>query len=252
MRARISTCRRTPPALAAGLAALVLAGCGDRRPPARSPTRPATAPAATQEVSPGYVRVRLQLPRPVFRGTPKNIPPGTTVAKPTGKPRPPLELPAGCDVNLARKRPVSSSDNEPIIGELELVTDGDKEATDGSYVELGPDVQWVQIDLGRRCEVHAVLLWHYHGDPRVYRDVIVQVCDDQDFITGVRTLFNNDHDNSAGLGIGSDREYFETYEGKLILAPGIPARYVRLYSKGSTANAQNHYTEVDVFGRPAK
>ena len=39
---------------------------------------------------------------------------------------------------------------------------------------------------------------------------------------------------AAGLGIGKDREYFETNEGKLVDAKGIKARYVRLYSKGST------------------
>ncbi|NOZ23015.1 MAG: hypothetical protein GXP25_18230 [Planctomycetes bacterium] len=193
----------------------------------------------------------LKLPKPVFIGTPKNIPPGTTVEKPSGKPRKPFMAPKGAK-NVALEKPVTSSDEEPIIGEIEMITDGDKEATDGSYVELGPGLQWVQIDLEKECNIYAVLFWHYHADPRIYRDVIVQVADDQDFITNVRTLFNNDHDNSAGLGIGKDREYFETYEGKLVDAKGVKARYLRLYSKGSTANEQNHYTEVEVWGTPAK
>ena len=81
---------------------------------------------------------------------------------------------------------------------------------------------------------------------------MVQVADDADFITNVRTLFNNDHDNSSGLGLGTDKEYWETYEGKLIEAKGTVARYVRLYSNGSTADDQNHYTEVEVYGVPAK
>ena len=97
-----------------------------------------------------------------------------------------------------------------------------------------------------------MLLWHYHADPRVYRDVIVQLADDKDFIKGVRTLFNADHDNSSGMGIGKDHEYFDTAEGKLVDAKGAAARYVRLYSHGSTANAQNHYTEVEVYGKPVK
>jgi len=87
------------------------------------------------------------------------------------------------------------------------VTDGEKEATEGSYVELGPGVQWVQIDLGSPHELHAIVVWHFHTSARVYRDVIVQVADDADFIGNVRTLFNNDHDNSAGLGVGPDLEY---------------------------------------------
>jgi len=37
----------------------------------------------------GMVEVKIDLPKPVFAGTPKNIPPGTTVQKPTGKPRQP-------------------------------------------------------------------------------------------------------------------------------------------------------------------
>ena len=37
----------------------------------------------------GDVEVKFDLPKAVFAGTPKNIPPGTTVQKPTGKPRPP-------------------------------------------------------------------------------------------------------------------------------------------------------------------
>ena len=69
----------------------------------------------------------------------------------------------------------------------------------------------------------------------MYHDVIVQVADDPDFIEqSVRTLFNNDQDNTSGLGVGTDREYFETHEGKLIDAKGIKARYIRFYSKGST------------------
>jgi hypothetical protein len=86
---------------------------------------------------------------------------------------------------------------------------------------------------------------------RVYHDVVVRVADDPDFIENVRTVFNNDHDNSSGLGVGNDKEYWETYEGKLIDAQGVVARYVRLYSKGNTADDQNHYTEVEVYGSVA-
>ena len=44
----------------------------------------------------------------------------------------------------------------------------------------------------------------------------------------------------------------ETYEGKLINAKGVKARYLRFYSKGSTESALNEYTEIEVYGRPAK
>jgi hypothetical protein len=197
------------------------------------------------------VPLELKLPKPAFRGTPKHVPPGTNLEPPRKGPRPPLMVPKGLR-NVALGKKVTSSDNEPIIGELKFVTDGDKEASEGSYVELGPGLQWVQIDLKEKYKLHALLVWHYHANAQVYHDVVVQVADDADFITNVRTVFNNDHDNSSGLGLGESKEYWETYEGKLIDAQGVEARYVRLYSKGSTADDQNHYTEVEVYALPAE
>jgi hypothetical protein len=82
--------------------------------------------------------------------------------------------------------------------------------------------------------------------------VIVQLADDAAFTKNVRTLFNNDHDNTSKLGVGKDLNYVDTSEGKLVDAKGSRARYVRLYSRGSNANRLNHYVEVDVYGRPAK
>jgi hypothetical protein len=84
----------------------------------------------------------------------------------------------------------------------------------------------------------------------VYHDVVVQVADDPDFIENVRTLYNNDYDNSAGLGVGKDPSYIETSEGRLVDGKGLEARYVRLYSNGNTSNEMNHYVEVEVFGKP--
>lgn len=85
----------------------------------------------------------------------------------------------------------------------------------------------------------------------MYFDVAVQIADDPDFTRNVRTLFNNDIDNSAGLGVGTDMHYVETYKGELIDAKGHKARYVRLYSNGNNRNDLNHYIEVEVFGTPA-
>jgi hypothetical protein len=159
--------------------------------------------------------------------------------------------------NLALNKKVTSSDMQPIVGELNLVTDGDKEGSDGSFVELGPGTQWVQIDLGAAADIYAVAIWHFHAEGRVYHDVVVQVSDDPDFIKNVKTVYNNDFDNSSGLGIGKQLEYIDDYRGKLIDAKdakGQPAkgRYVRLYSKGNTSNDMNHYVEVEVFGKPAQ
>jgi hypothetical protein len=194
--------------------------------------------------------LKLQLPKPMFVGTPKNI--RTPNLEPiTGKPRGPFLVPAGT-VLLSAGKPVTASDKEPVIGELSFITDGKKSGEDGYYVELGPGLQWIQVDLGKSDPLMAIVVWHYHSQARVYRDVVVQVSDDKDFIGGVTTLSNNDHDNTSGLGLGKDREYIETFEGKLVDAKGIKARYVRLYSAGNTSNDMNHYVEVEVYGLPAK
>lgn len=194
--------------------------------------------------------LKLELPKPMFVGTPTNIR-TPNLERITGKPRGPFYVPKGT-VLLSLGKAVTSSDMQPVIGDLEFVTDGEKSGEDGYYVELGPAVQYVQIDLEKPCSLHAILIWHYHSQARVYRDVIVQVSDDPDFISGVQTLFNNDHDNSAGLGIGRDKEYIETNDGRLVDPRGVTARYVRLYSRGNTSNEMNHFVEVEVYGIPAK
>jgi hypothetical protein len=186
----------------------------------------------------------------MFVGTPTNIA-VANLEKPLGRPRPPFLAPAGTK-NIALSKPVTSSDDMPIIGELAMVTDGDKEAMEGSYVELGPKLQHVTIDLKEKNTIYAIVVWHAHRQPAVYHDVIVQVADDPDFITNVSTVFNNDTDNSAGRGVGKDMSYVETAEGKLIDARGVQGRYVRLFSRGNTASELNHYTEVEVYGKPVK
>ena len=196
------------------------------------------------------VELKLTLPKPMFIGTPTNIK-SANLEVVTGKSRGPFMVPAGTKL-LSGKRPVRSSDMQPVIGELEMVTDGEKEGGDGYFIELGPGKQWVQVDLGASSALHAILLWHYHSQARVYRDVIVQVSDDKDFLKGVSTIFNNDHDNTSGLGIGKDKEYIEVAEGRLFDPKGIKGRYVRIYSNGNTANDLNHFVEVEVYGTPLK
>lgn len=211
----------------------------------------ADEPEETKDTE-GMVPLDLELPKPMFVGTPQDtrVP---NLEKPRGGPRPPFLAPEGT-VNLALEKPVSSSDEEPIIGELEMITDDDKEAADGSYVELGPFLQHVTIDLEQNADIYAIVVWHYHKQARVYFDVVVQVADDPDFVTNVQTVFNNDIDNSSGLGVGKDKHYTETNEGKLIdcLSQGVKGRYVRLYSNGNTGNDLNHYIEVAVYGKPVK
>jgi hypothetical protein len=206
-----------------------------------------TVAGVAQDLAP----LDLKLPIPAFIGTPTDIPPSPHLEPPSDKPRPPFMAPKGVK-NLALGKKVTSSDKNPISGTLDLVTDGDKESTDTSFLELHRKLQWVQIDLEEPAAIYAVVIWHAHNTAQVYRDVVVQVADDADFTQNVRALYNNDYDNSAGLGVGNDKEYFENYEGRLIDAKGAKGRYVRLYSNGSTYSALNRYTEVEVYGLPAK
>jgi hypothetical protein len=196
------------------------------------------------------IPLKVELPKPLFVGTkqPINLP--NLEKRPTGK-RPDLMVPAGT-VLLSKGKPVTASDASPVIGELSFLTDGDKKGSDGTFVEFGPGLQWVQVDLGASASVAAVVVWHYHVQERVYHDVIVQVSDDPKFKAGVTTIFNNDHDNTSDLGAGKDLAYIETNEGKLIDAKGAKGRYVRCYSNGNTSDEMNHYVEVEVFGKPAK
>jgi len=198
----------------------------------------------------GKEELKLQLPKPMFIGTPRNIN-SPNLEKITGKPRGTFFVPVGTKL-VSLNKPVTASDMQPVIGEVSCITDSEKSGEDGYFVELGPGKQYVQIDLKASQPLQAVLVWHYHSQARVYRDVVVQVSDDKDFVSGVTTIFNNDHDNSSGLGIGKDKEYIETFEGKLFDPHGTKARFVRLWSNGNTSNDMNHYVEVEVYATPAK
>jgi hypothetical protein len=196
------------------------------------------------------VPLKLELPRPLFSGTPKPIQ-LPNLEKNSLARRPEFLVPAGT-VLLSRGKPVTSSDTFPVIGELSYITDGKKSGQDGEFVELGPNLQWVQVDLGAPASLSAILVWHFHSQARVYHDVIVQVADDAEFKQNVRTIFNNDENNSAKLGKGTDPAYIENFQGRLIDAKGATARYVRLYSNGNTSDELNHYCEVEVFGNAGK
>jgi len=199
--------------------------------------------SATVAFAEDKVPLKTELPKPLFVGTPVPIKVPNLEPAQKGK-RPDFLVPVGT-TNLAKGKKVSSSESDPVIGTLDLITDGDKEGDEGSWVELGPGKQWVQIDLEKEADISAVLVWHFHSQARVYFDVVVQVSDDPKFEKGVTTIFDDT------TGSGKDLAYIETYEGKLIDAKGVKGRYVRLYSKSNTTNKLNHYIEVEVFGKPS-
>src|SRR5471032_1317751 len=182
---------------------------------------------ATAAIAQDKIVLKTDLPKPLFIGTPVPIKVPNLEPKQKGH-RPDFLVPAGT-VNLAKGKKVTASDTDPTMGTLDLVTDGDKEGDEGSWVELGPGKQWVQIDLEKDADVYALMVWHYHSQERVYFDVVAQVSDDPKFEKGGTTIYNNDSANELGLGVGKDRPYIETYQGKLIDAKGAKGRYVRIY-----------------------
>ena len=195
----------------------------------------------------------LDLPKAAFVGTPPNDLQTNSYTEPydPNKSRLPMLVPPGLK-NVARGSKLTCSDTNATAEVLAKLTDEDKDAYDESIIFLRRGTQYVQMDLGGSHEIFAIVIWHAHNMLKVYHDVIVRVADDPEFKQQVRTLFNNDQDNTSGLGAGTDREYFETREGKLIDAKGIKARYIRFYSQGSTNGGLNEYTEIEVYGRPAQ
>ena len=200
-----------------------------------------------QEITPAY-------PKPLFISTPlpfKGIP---NLEKPDPEGtlrRLRFKVPKGAQ-NVALHKKVTSSDPLPTVGSLDLVTDGVADSADGCSVELSPGKQWVQIDLGASYDLWKILLWHSFKYPAVYFSVAVQISNDPGFKTGVTTVYNSDVDNALGLGAGRDPYYIETNHGRLIDARGTQGRYVRLWSKGNSANEMNSYVEVQVYGSPEK
>jgi len=198
------------------------------------------------------VPLPITVPAATFQGTPPDEKPDPSIDGNTN--RPPFMAPAGV-TNVALHKKVTSGYTNASPEVLAKITDGEKDSSqEENVVMLRRGVQWVQIDLESRQEIFAIVIWHAHDKKKVYHDVVVQVADGPDFTAAqnARTLFNNDVENKDGQGIGKDREYFETNEGKLVDAKGAKARYVRLYSNGSTGGTFNEYTEVEVYGRPAK
>ena len=189
------------------------------------------------------------IPPEKIEGTPIEI--KVPNLKPAASKAPQIQVPAGTSL-LSKGKPVTASDDFPIIGDLPYITDGEKEAGEGYFLELANGLQWVQIDLEQEAAIQALWVWHYHSQRRAYHDIVIQISNDPAFATGVTTVFNNDFDNSASLGTGSDSPYIETQYGLLVPVAGVKGRYIRLYSQGNTSNDMNHYIEVEVFGSPAK
>ena len=229
-------------------ASITLAACGGGSSEGGDDSAAAASEPAAMPEGP-MVEITPEFPKPMFIGTPVPAELPNLEEPDPSKVVKSFQVPEGT-VLLSNDKPVTSSDPAPIIGDLPLVTDGDPDGADGSFVELAPGQQWVQIDLEQEAEIWKILVWHYHKQAQAYIDVIVQISNDPEFKDSV-TVFNSDHDNTLGMGEGSDPAYIETNHGRVIEGKGTKGRYVRLYSNGNTSNEMNHYCEVSVYGKPA-
>ena len=204
---------------------------------------------AAEAVDPNLEPLAIELPEPCYGGTPLNYE-SEHLEEISFKKRKPFLAPKGA-ANVAKGKVVTSS-APPMIGKLKMIVDGDKSAEEDSIVELPAGLQYVQVDLGTKYEVYAVVVWHYHAAERVYFDVIGRMADDPDFTENVTIFYNNDYDNSANLGVGEQKEYIDSYEGRLFDTKGKTARFVRLYSNGNTTDDMNQYLEIEVYGKPVE
>lgn len=193
----------------------------------------------------------LQLPAPTLKGTPEQLPTGPNIEANSDKAPAPMQIAKGAK-NVALGKKVTTSVKPFSETQPDAITDGKKEAFDYDTVEMKKGTQWVQVDLGESYKIEAIAIWHDHRYIQAVHDVIVQVSDDPEFKTGVTTLFNNDTDNSSGLGVGTDREYFERHWGRVFDGKGTKARYVRGYTKGSHLSALNCWQEIEVYAVPNK
>ena len=96
----------------------------------------ALAPLGAQ-TDPGKEELKLKLPKPMFIGTPDQH----QERQPRDRSRASRARRSTCRraPSCSRlKKKVTSSDMQPVIGELDMVTDGEKSGGDGYFIELGP------------------------------------------------------------------------------------------------------------------
>ena len=103
----------------------------------------------------------------------------------------------------------------------------------------------VTLDLRRQHLISGLAVWRKYG--RTYRDVVFEVADNAQFTNSV-VVFNNDGNNTLRRGTGTDAEYAETSAGKSVMFAPVKGRYVRVWASRSTADANRHLIEVEVYG----
>jgi|ERR1035438_5271999 hypothetical protein len=104
------------------------------------------------------IPLKITLPMPLFSANGPVPFTGHNLEPPQNKP-PELLVPVGT-TNLALHKPVTAS-SKVTLGNLSMVTDGDKGGDEGGWVELEAGKQWIQIDLQNESEIYAIQVWHF-------------------------------------------------------------------------------------------
>lgn len=128
------------------------------------------------------------------------------------------------------------------------ITDG----KGGSFHTVGADrLTWLYLDLGKAYTVDKVAtkFWNDHTFK-----VIIQVATNDTFTENVYTVFNNDRDNSVGVGKGYDGTYQDKGLGEDINAMNVfafypvSARYVRVWAENTRESKRySLWEEIQVF-----
>jgi hypothetical protein len=190
---------------------------------------------------------------------------------------PTLKLPSG-STNLAYGRSITTNFPDPIMGQLDMITDGNKGVltysdgrlryidADNCYVEFSPSIhsmsgdeftklgpRFVQFDFQESNFFDAIWIWAGYRDHGydVVRKLVIQISQDPKFATNPTTVFNCDTDNSLGFGLGSDRPFASSRFGKLIRIKPTLGRYVRIWCNGSVMfPRETRLVEIEIYGRP--
>lgn len=136
-------------------------------------------------------------------------------------------------INLALGKPFTTTlDNTQ---RQDIVTDGKTYST--PYLDvLGTGIPVaVTVYLKEAYDINQIKVWHYWADNRTYY--------------GTKTEVSEDGQNWYVIFDSSvSGTYQETYDGRTYNFPVRKVRYIRDWLNGSTANAFNHWVEIQAFG----
>lgn len=142
--------------------------------------------------------------------------------------------------NVALGKPVTFTiPTKSVFGSSDetFVTDGNFDPYNvyGTYADT---YGFAIVDLGQEYVIDKLIVKAFHD--WTFEDVVLQMALDKDFTQGVYTVFNNDTDNSVGVGAGSDGTYTESGSGHCFKFSPVTARYIRFHNH--SVNGRENYS----------